>query len=194
MILIFRVEATLHQSLRHFERHARAAQLLVGILAACLIRIHHGQRVRHAVGTGQVMVGHDQIDTQPLRRFCRREGANAHVDADDQANAGRGGALDHVVAHVVAFANAVRHVEIRRSSAEFDRRLQNDDGHRAVHVVVAVNQNRFFALDGGVDAIDGGAQAGHLFGRVQMGKGRGKEARGGFGIGDAAHDQQAGQR
>ncbi len=70
-----------------------------------------------------------------------------------------GRALDHIVAHVVAFANAVRHVEVGRAAAEFNRSLQNDDGHGAVDVVVAVDQNGLFAFDGGVDAVDGGAQA-----------------------------------
>ena len=169
-VLIVRVEAALHQSLRQFESHARAAELLVGIFASRLIGIDDGQRLGHAIGTGQVMVGDDQIDAQALRRFRGREGADAHVDADDQANAGGGGALDHVVAHVVAFANAVRHVEVGRAAAEFDRGLQNDDRHGAVDVVVAVDQNRLFAFDGGVDAVDGGAQARHPLGGVQMRK------------------------
>ena len=138
------------------------------------------------------MVGDDQIDAEALRRLGRREGADAHVDADDQANAGRGGALDHIVAHVVAFANAVRHVEVGRASAEFDRGLQNDDRHGAVDVVVAVDEDRLFAFDGGVDAIDGGAQAGHLFGRVEMRERRREKALGRFRIGDAAaHEQRA---
>ena len=33
------------------------------------------------------MVGNDQVDAQALRGFGGREGADAHVDADDQSNA-----------------------------------------------------------------------------------------------------------
>ena len=103
---------------------------------------------------------------------------------------GGGGALDHIVAHVVAFANAVRHVEVGRASAEFNRRLQDDDRHGAVHVVVAVNENGLFAFDGGVDAIDGRAQARHPFRSVKMRERRREKGAGGFCIGDAAAHQQ----
>ena len=126
-------------------------------------------RLGDAVGSGQVMVGNDEIDAQALRGFGGSEGADAHVDADDEANAGGGGALDHIVAHVVAFANAMRDVEVGGAAAEFDGGFQNDDGHGAVDVVVAVDENGIFAFDGGVDAIDGGAQTGHLLGCVKMG-------------------------
>ena len=182
------VEAALHQSLRELEGHARAAELLVGIFATVLIRIHNRERFGHAIGTGQVMIGHDQIDAQTLRGFRGREGANAHVDADDQANARRRGTLDHVVAHVVAFTNAMRDVEVGRASAELDRGFQNDDGHGAVHVVVAVDEDGFFAFDGGVDAIDRCAEAGHTIWSVKMGERRGEKGAGRFRIGDAAAD------
>src|ERR1700688_1308568 len=96
-----------------------------------------------------MMVGYDQVDSEALRGFRGSEGADAHVDADDEANARRGAALDDIVAHVVAFTNAMRYVEVGGASAEFDRRLQNDDRHGAVDVVVSVNEDRLFALIGG---------------------------------------------
>ena len=166
--LIFFVEAALHQSLRNFEGHACAAKLLVWILASGLIGIDYRVRFRHAVGSGQVMVGDDEIDAEAMRGFRGSEGADAHVDADDQANASGGGALDDIVAHIVAFANAVWDVEIGCAAAEFDRRFQNDDGHGAVDIVVAVNQDGIFAFDGGVDAIDGAAKSGHVLGQMQV--------------------------
>src|ERR1700686_3941262 len=108
-----------------------------------------------------MMVGYDQVDSEALRGFRGREGADAHVDADDEANARRGGALDDIVAHVVAFTNAMRHGEVGRAPAEFDRRLQNDERHGAIDVVIAVNEDRLYALNGGINAIDGCAEAGH---------------------------------
>ena len=81
---------------------------------------------------------------------------------------GRRGALDHIVAHVVAFANAMWHVEVGRAAAELNRSLQNDDRHGAVHVVVAVDEHGLFAFDGGVDAVDGGAQTGHALRGVEV--------------------------
>src|SRR5205807_7310223 len=132
----------------------------------------HSQCFRHAVGAGQVMVGNDQVHTQPLCRFSGSESADAHIHADDQTNAGGGGALDHVVAQVVAFANAVRNVEVGRASAELNRSLQNDHRHGAINIVVAVNQDGLFALDGRFDAGDSGGQSTHLLGRVQVGERR----------------------
>ena len=67
------------------------------------------------------------------------------------------GALNHVAAHVVAFANPVRHMEITYAPAELDRRLQNDDRHGAIHVVISVNEDGLFALDCGFDSIHGDA-------------------------------------
>ena len=61
-------------------------------------------------------------------------------------------------------------VEVGCASAELNRGLQDDDGHGAVHVIVAVDENGFFAFDGGVDAIDRCAEASHPVGSVQMRK------------------------
>ena len=119
-----------------------------------------------------------------------REGADAHVDAEDQANARCCGALDHVIAHVVAFANAVRHVEVGGAAAEFNCGLQDNDRHGAVHVVVAVDEDGLFALDRGIDAVNSGAQAGHALGSVQMRKGRRKIAPSRIRIVDAAAHEQ----
>src|SRR5580700_3203129 len=107
------------------------------------------------------MVGDDQVDAETLRSFRGSEGADAHVHADDQANARGGSALDYIVAHIVALANAVRHVKVGGASAEFNRSLQDDDGHGAVHVVVAVDEDGLLAFDGGGDAIDSCWQTHH---------------------------------
>src|SRR5579872_4113463 len=121
-----------------------------------------------------------------MRGLGGGEGADAHIDADDEANACLGRALDYVVAHVVAFANAVRNVEIGGASAEFDGGFQDDDRHGAVYVVVAVDEHRLFAFDGGFNSVDGGAEARHLLGCVEVIE-RGIEiAGGGFGISHAA--------
>ena len=102
------------------------------------------------------------------------EGANAGVDADDEADACGGGLLDDLVAHAVAFADAVRHVELDLAAAELERGLEDDDGGGAVDVVVAIDKDGFAALDGGAQALDGGAQSGHEIGRMEMGE-RGRE-------------------
>ena len=111
-----------------------------------MIWINHGQRLRNAVQPRQVMVGDDQVHSGAPRGFGGGKGADAGVHADDQPHAVGGGALDHLVAHAIAFADAVRHVKVSRPAAKLDGRLENDDRGGAVHVVVAVNQNFLFAL------------------------------------------------
>ena len=96
------------------------------------------------------------------------KGADARIHADDQPHAVGRSALDHFVAHAVAFADAMRHMKVGRSAAKLDGGLQNDDRRGAVDVVVAVNQDFLFALDGRFQAVDGGAEAGHPLGKVKM--------------------------
>ena len=75
-----------------------------------------------------------------------------------------GGALDHLVAHAVAFQQAVRHVELALPAEQLDHRLQNHRGHGAVHVVVAVDQHRLALRDGALQPFHGRAHAQHFHG------------------------------
>ena len=131
---------------------------------------------------------------EPLRRLCGREGANPCVHADDQPNAGCRGRLDHVVLHAVAFADAVGHVEVGRAAAQFDRRLQNDDGSGAVHVVVAVNQDAFLAFDSGIEALDRRFHSGHQVRGVQIRELRSEISLRRCRVPNSAHVQQSRQR
>ena len=63
--------------------------------------------------------------------------------------------LDDIAAHVIAVANAVGNVKVRSPATKFNRGFQNDDGGGAVDIVVAINENRFFALDGSIQPLDG---------------------------------------
>jgi hypothetical protein len=83
-------------------------------------------------------------------------------------NASRGGALNHIVTQIVALADTVWDVKVGRTAAKFDGGFQNDDGHRSINIVIAIDEDGFFAFNGRVDAVDGGAQARHLFRGVQM--------------------------
>ena len=76
------------RSLGHFEGDARAAQCLARIRTARLIGIDHGQRSRNALRAGKMMVGDDQVHAQPSRGLRRSKGADAHVHADDELDAG----------------------------------------------------------------------------------------------------------
>ena len=103
-----------------------------------------------------------------MRGFSWGKGADTHIDADDQPNPCGRSALNNIATHVITFADAVGDVEIASTSAEFDSCLQDNDGHGAVNVVVAINENWFFAVDGGVNAIHSGLQTCHQERRVQM--------------------------
>src|ERR1700693_4614315 len=98
--------------------------MLAGIVATVLIWIHNGQRLRNAICPRKVMVGDDQVDSNAPLGFSGGEGANAGVDADDEPHAASSGALDHLVAHAIAFADAVRHVKLSRSAAQLNGRLE----------------------------------------------------------------------
>ena len=85
------------------------------------------------------------------------------------------GLLDDFVTHAVAFADAVRHVEFDFAAAELQRGLEDNDGGGAVHVVVAIDEDGFAALDGGAQTVDSGTQSGHEVGRMEMGQRRREE-------------------
>ena len=83
---------------------------LQGYSQPCWFGIHHGESLGHALRLRQMMIGDDEIDAATRRSFRGGEGANPGVHADDEPDAAIGRLLDHLVAHAVAFANAVRHV------------------------------------------------------------------------------------
>ena len=94
------------------------------------------------------MVGDDEINAATRGGFGGGEGANAGIDADDEVDATRGGLLDDLVAHAVAFADAMRHVIFGLAAAQLDDGLEDDDGGSAIDIVVAVNEHGLVALDG----------------------------------------------
>ncbi len=91
--------------------------------------------------------------------FRRGKGADAGIDADDEPDAAIGGLLNDLIPHAVAFADAVRHVVVHFAAAEFKRGFQDDDRGGAVHVVVAVDEHRFAALDGRLQPLHGSAKS-----------------------------------
>ena len=132
------------------------------------------------------MVGDDEIDAASSGSVRGSKGANAGVNANDEANAIGRGLLDHLVAHAVAFADAVRHVVVDLAATDLQGRLEDYDGGGAVNVVVAINEDGLAALNGGSQTLDGGTQAGHEVGRMQVRERRRKELLCLIGGGDAA--------
>ena len=160
--------APFHQSLRQFESDASSAKALARILASRLIGIQHGQRAWHSIWPGQVMVGHDEIDAQPVCGFCGSEGTNTGIDADHEPNSLSRSLLNSVAAQIVAFFNAVGNVKIRAPATQLNRGFQDNDGGRAIHIVIAVNKDAFFALNRGVNPVHCSFHSGEQVWRVKM--------------------------
>ena len=136
------------------------------------------------------MVGDDEVEAAAGSGVGGGESANAGIDTDDQVNAAIGSLFDHLVAHAVTFANAMRHMIVDFAAAQLKGCFQDDDSRRAVDVVVAIDKHGLAALNGGLQAFDGRAQAGHQIGRVQITQSRVKEFLCLLAGMDAAHSQQ----
>ena len=139
------------------------------------------------------MVSDNEINTYSSCSIGRGEGAYTHIHANDEAYTRCRGTLDHVILHAVAVANAMRDMEVRNASAKFYCGFENYDGGGAIHVVVAIDQNWLFTLDGRFDAFNCCFHATHQIRRMQLGKRRGKELFSSLYVRNPAHDQQAGQ-
>ena len=50
----------------------------------------------------------------------------------------------------------MRNVEVSLAAAKLNRGFQNDDCRCPIHVVVAIDENAFFARDGRVEPLDSG--------------------------------------
>ena len=95
------------------------------------------------------MVGDDEVDAEGGCRFGGRKGANAGIDADNQAGSRSDGGFDDLALHAVAFAQPVGNVEADFAAgcvpdhfaSHFYGRLQQDDGDGSVDVVVAVDED-----------------------------------------------------
>ena len=125
------------------------------------------------------------------------EGADAGVNADDEADACGGGLSEDAGLHAVAFAEAVRDVvgDAGRGffgGDSFDGGLEEDGGGGAVDVVVAVDEDGLAGADGPLDARHGHVHAEHEHGVDEVVDGWGEEGAGGGGVRDAARQEEAG--
>src|SRR5580700_2566880 len=136
------------------------------------------------------MVGNDQVHAEASRGVCGGKGANAGIDADDQLYSCRCSTFNHIAAQVVAFFDPVRDVEVGSAAAQLDCSLEDDDGSGAVHVIITVDEDAFFAFDGGVDAVNSSLHARHEVGRVKMGERGIQETLCRLRISDSANGQQ----
>ena len=136
----------LHQGLRQLEGDPGAAEVLLLRRAVGAARIEHRVR-RRQLGARQVVIGHDDIDAGGTGGGDGGNGRDAAVTGDDhlRADALRFGKAGRP--KIIAIANPVRHERIDRRA----RAPQDPSQHRrralAVHVVVAVHQDRPLLAD-----------------------------------------------
>ncbi len=139
------------------------------------------------------MIGDDEVEAEAARGLGFGEGAHSGVDGDDDADALGVGGFEHGRLHAVAVSQAVRDVKTRFAAEHLDGRLEQNDGNRAVDVVVAVEEDRFACGDGVFEAFDGGAHAEHEEGIVEVRRLGVEEGEGLGGGRNAARDEQFGE-
>ena len=158
------------QRLRQLERNRRSAQVLVGIGTSRLRGIEHRQRVGDGCAVGRVVVGDNEVEAKRARLHGLGDGADSGVHADHQAHAGLSRLAQDRVLHPIALADAMgqviahlrRLLRFHRQPDSLDGRLQQDSRRGAVHVVVAVDQDRLGVANCAQDSLDGSVHAQQL--------------------------------
>ena len=130
-----------HQRLGELERDAGSAQILLRRWTIGTPRVEHGAGGWQLVAR-QVVIGDDDLDAGAARRAHGLDGGDAAVAGDDEARPhalGRGQAGGP---KVIAVADAVRHERLDGGAGGAQQTRQHGGGALAVHVVVAVHEDR----------------------------------------------------
>ncbi len=129
--------------LHELEAHTAARQVVerIGAVFALGIEHSHGRGQLHV---GEMVVADDGVDAQFLGVFDFLHGLDAAVERNQQGAAMFLGRVDafvrHTVTLVITIGNVVFDVRVELPEEGVDER----DGRRAVHVVVAVDQDALF--------------------------------------------------
>ncbi len=115
-----------------------------------------------------MVIGNDEIESQPGSGLCGSKIADSGVDTDHQANALPGDGLQYRRLHAVAISQAVRHMEIHLAAEHLESGLKQDDGRGAIHVIVAVDEDGFLARNGSLHTRDGCGHTLHGVGIEQV--------------------------
>ena len=109
-----------------------------------------------------VVVADNEIQAEGLgvKRFIVR--ADAAIHGDDQLYAVRFEIIQRVVIKAVAFVESIRDVALYFAIHCFKRLHEKRGGCDSVHIVVAVDGNRFMMFESMDDAVNCGAHACHL--------------------------------
>src|SRR5579864_1172930 len=102
-----------------------------------------------------MVICNDDIDAALAGATDCLHSPDAGVDADQERDAHRPGALDRVRAHAVAFLETVRDVKVYLTARELNGLLEHDNRNGAVHVVVAVDKDLLSVFDSRAETADG---------------------------------------
>ena len=95
-----------------------------------------------------VMVRDDQVHAELLRQVRRRDRGDPAIDGDQQPGARLGQGADRLAVQAVAFVDAVGDVVIDLGPEQRQQLPEDGDAGDAVDVVVAVDGDLLFLLDG----------------------------------------------
>ena len=137
----------LDKRLRELERDAGAAQVLVLRFAVGAARVDHGVRGGQLVAR-QVVIGDDDIYSCTPCRPHRIHRCDPAVTGDDQACSDAPSFCQACRAEVVAVADTIGHEGKHGCAGAAQNAREHRRGTLAVHVVIAVHQDRPFFTDG----------------------------------------------
>ena len=142
------------KGLHQFEPYTASAEVLewVGVIGTFRIKDGDGRRqllVRH------VMVADDEVDAHLFGPCDLLVGFNAAVEDNNQLHASLAGVLQSFVAYSIAFIVTVRNVIVDVGVELLQKFVDQCYCRATVYVVVAVDENLFFAPHGVVQSVDG---------------------------------------
>ena len=175
-----------------FEGHPRAAQALERAVIVGAAGVHDGHCVGQGV-VGQVVVRHDEVHTQRSRKVGFFQRRDAVVHRDDELTALVVDGLHGVFRKAVAVALAAGQHTLDVCAHPLEVLVQQGRGRHAVYIIVAVNNDGLFFVDGFKDAGTGFVHVRQEHGVAQLFLARQQRQRLG-GVGDAARSQDARQQ
>ena len=134
------------ERLRELEGDARTAEVLVLRLAVGSARVEHGVRGGQLVAR-QVMIGDDDVDARGSGGSHGFDRGDPAVARDDQPCANALRLPQPCRPEVVAVADPVRHEGMHRRAGAAQNAREHGRGALAVHVVIAVHQDRPLLAD-----------------------------------------------
>ena len=178
---------------RELEGHSNSREILVGRFVVVPTRIDHGERVRQRPA-GQMVVGDDQVDSRRAQVIGGGVGRSAAVACEHHSRACRLRRRHTRGPEIVAVRPAVRNERHGRPAERADGAGHQRGRAHAVHVVIAVDQDRLMRPDRIGQALDGSREVFQKCRRMQLLQLGAEELLGPRRIVESAREEQAAKR